>query len=181
VRKETSWTQVLIDCNVKVSYALSPQAKGKVERSYQWLQDRLVRTCVRENVSDIKHAQMVLNQEIKRYNYRQVHSTTQEVPHYRLKKALEEKKSLFREFKIKEPFKSAKDIFCLRLDRVADAYRKISINNLKLKVNKVNPRDKVNLRIYPLKKGLCETRFRVKNQLVDIQKVRSADLKGVHF
>lgn len=44
---DPQWKQVLNDCNVKIVYALSPQAKGKIERPYQWLQDRLVRTCVR--------------------------------------------------------------------------------------------------------------------------------------
>ncbi|MBT9165157.1 MAG: hypothetical protein DDT23_01172 [candidate division WS2 bacterium] len=33
---------------VDVSYALSPEAKGKVERPYRWLQDRIVRTCALE-------------------------------------------------------------------------------------------------------------------------------------
>lgn len=70
------WKQVLQDCNVKVTYALSPQAKGKMERPYGWLQDRLIRTCVREEVSDIKPAQQILRQEIHRYNFQQVHSTT---------------------------------------------------------------------------------------------------------
>ena len=175
------WKQVLDDCNVKVTYALSPQAKGKIERPYQWLQDRLVRTCLRENVTDIEQAQMILKQEIKRYNYRQVHSTTQEVPFFRFQNALEQKRSLFRPFEIIPPFESAKDIFCLRINRVADAYRKISINRLKLKVNKVNPRDEVTLKIYPLKKGICEIRCWVKNQLVDIQKIKKSDLKGVQF
>src|SRR4030042_6811129 len=63
---DPQWKQVLYDCNVKVIYALSPQAKGKIERPYQWLQDRLVRTCVRENVSDIKQGQKILTQEIRR-------------------------------------------------------------------------------------------------------------------
>jgi len=31
------WKQVLDDCKIKVSYALSPQAKGKIERPYQWI------------------------------------------------------------------------------------------------------------------------------------------------
>jgi len=79
------WKQVLDDCNVKVTYALSPQAKWKIERPYGWLQDRLIRTCVREDIAEIKPAQQILRQEIYRYNYRQVHSTTQE------------KRSLFRE------------------------------------------------------------------------------------
>jgi hypothetical protein len=61
------WKQVLQDCNVKVTYALSPQAKGKMERPYGWLQDRLIRTCVREDVTKIQEAQKVLNQELHRY------------------------------------------------------------------------------------------------------------------
>lgn len=45
-----------------------------------------------------------------------------------------EKRSLFREFRIMPPFKSTKDIFCLRVDRMVDSYRKVSINKLELKV-----------------------------------------------
>ena len=54
------WKQVLEDCNVKVTYALSPQAKGKIERPYGWLQDRLIRTCVREDITNIRQAQQIL-------------------------------------------------------------------------------------------------------------------------
>ncbi len=177
---DTQWKQVLNDCGVKIIYALSPQAKGKIERPYGWLQDRLIRTCAREQVIDIKQAQGVLNYEIHRYNYRQVHSTTQEVPYYRFQKAMEEKKSLFREFKIKPPFQSTKDIFCLRLQRTADAYRKISINNLVLKTH-ADPYDTIELRIYPLNNLFSEVRFWRENNLVDVQKVKNSDLNMVHF
>ncbi|MBW1613114.1 MAG: hypothetical protein JRJ57_03890 [Deltaproteobacteria bacterium] len=108
------------DCNIKVTYALSPQAKGKIERPYRWLQDRVIRTCVRDNVTDIKQAQRVLNYEVHRYNYKQLHSTTQEVPYFRFQRALKEKRSLFREFRVKPPFQSVKDIFCLRVNRTID-------------------------------------------------------------
>lgn len=170
------WKQVLHDCNVKIIYALSPQAKGKIERPYQWLQDRLVRTCVREDVSDIRQAQKILGQEIHQYNYRRVHSTTQEVPYIRLKNALGHGVSLFRSFKVKPPYESTKDIFCLRTDRVADSYRKISINNLSLKINKVDPHETVNIRIYPINKGLAELRFWCNGRLVDVQKIKQQDL-----
>jgi len=156
-------------------------AKGKIERPYGWLQDRLIITCVRENITDIKKAQIILNREIQRYNYRQVHSITQEVPYFRFKNALKENKSLFREFKIKPPFQSVKDIFCLRIDRIADAYRRISINNLQFKVNHLNPREIVNLRIYPLKSGISEIRFWCNEKLIDVQKIKNTDLKGMHF
>ena len=174
---DTQWKQVMDDCNVKVIPALSPQAKGKIERPYGWLQDRLIRTCVREDVSDIKHAQNILRQEIHRYNYRQVHSTTQEVPYYRFQRALKEGKSLFRQFAIKPPYQSAKDIFCLRINRVIDAYRKISIKNFQLKINNATPRQTVNLRIYPVSNGLAELRFWCNGKLIDIQRAKIDDLQ----
>jgi len=174
------WKQVLEDCHVKVTYALSPQAKGKIERPYGWLQDRLIRTCVREDVATIKPAQQILRQEIYRYNYRQVHSTTLEIPYFRFQRALKEKQSLFREFKIRPPFESSKDIFCLRIDRTVDAYRNISISNLQFKVH-ADPRKQINLRLYPLNAELTEIRFWCESKLIDIQKIKTSDLKGVHF
>jgi hypothetical protein len=175
------WKQVLDDCNVKVIYALSPQAKGKIERPYQWLQDHLVRTCVRENVTDIQKARTILKQEIRHYNHHQVHSTTQEIPSARFHEALEEKKTLFRSFAVKPPFESPKDIFCLRIQRVVDAYRRVSLNNFQFKVNHSNPREPVTLRIYPLNSVLSEVRVWCNNKLIDIQKIKNCDLKGVQF
>ena len=174
------WKQVLDDCNVKVTYALSPQAKGKMERPYGWLQDRIVRICVREDIANIKPAQQVLRQEIHRYNYRQVHSTTQEIPYFRFQRALKEKQSLFREFKISPPYKSAKDIFCLRMNRIVDPYRHISISPLQFKVH-ADPHKQVNLRIYPLNDEISEIRFWCEGELINAQKVKNSELKGVHF
>jgi hypothetical protein len=175
------WKQVLQDCNVKVTYALSPQAKGKMERPYGWLQDRLIRTCVREDVKEIKQAQRVLNLELYRYNHQQLHSTTQEIPYLRFQRALKERQSLFREFTIKPPYQSVKDIFCLRMDRTIDPYRRISINNLQLKVNHATPGKTVNLRIYPSTNEISEIRFWCEGKLIDAQRIKNTDLKGVHF
>lgn len=175
------WKQVLEDCDVKVVYALSPQAKGKIERPYGWLQDRLVRTLARMNIKDITPAQNILKQEIQRYNYHQVHSTTREVPYFRMKNAIKEGKSIFRTFTVKPPFTSTNDIFCLHLQRIADSYRRISLNTLELRVNKTNPHDTLDLRIYPLNNDLCEIRFWRDKELIDIQKIKKTDLKGVHF
>jgi len=175
------WKQVLQDCNVEVIHSLSPQARGKIERPYGWLQDHLIRTCVREDVTEIQQAQKILNQELRRYNHHQVHSTTQEIPYLRFQRALKEKQSLFREFKIKLPFQSVKDIFCLRMHRTVDPYRRISINNLQLKVNHATPRKEVNLRIYPLNHQISEIRFWCEGTLIDVQRIKNSDLKGVHF
>lgn len=179
---EPQWKQVLSDCNVKVIYALSPQAKGKIERPYQWLQDRIVRTCARENLKTIEQAKEVLRYEVERYNNRQVHSTTKEIPIIRLEKAIKEKKSLFREFKIKPPYLSTKDIFCMRDERTVDAYRKISINNLSLKIQGAPIGERINLRIYPdITTGLSDIRFWYKDKFIGMQKVKNSDLDLVHF
>jgi len=72
---------------VDVSFALSPQAKGKVERPYRWLQDRIVRTCVYEQISEMEGGRSVLRDELNRYtipargNNHQVHSTLVRIFH----------------------------------------------------------------------------------------------------
>ena len=173
------WKQVLNDCGIKVIYALSPEAKGKIERPYRWLQDHLIRICVRENVTTIKEARKILAAEVKEYNYKRVHSTTKEIPYARFQKALKDKRTLFREFKLPPPFKSPKDLFCLRLSRTTDGYRKVSINNIPVKVNGVDPYQSLIIRIYPINPTVSELRFWHKDQLVDIQTFKNNDLKGV--
>ena len=173
------WKQVLNDCGIKVIYALSPEAKGKIERPYRWLQDHLIRICVRENITTIREARKILAEEVKEYNYKRVHSTTEEIPDVRFQKALQDKRSLFREFKLPPPFKSPKDLFCLRLQRTTDGYRKISINSIPVKVNGVDPYESLVIRIYPLNPAVSELRFLHKDKLVDIQTLKNSDLKGV--
>ena len=58
------WKEVLNDLSIEVVYALSPVAKGKVERPYHWLQDHLVRTCVRRKFTSIDQARQVLYEEL---------------------------------------------------------------------------------------------------------------------
>jgi hypothetical protein len=136
---------------------------------------------VREEVTDINKAQQILNRELYRYNHRQVHSTTQEIPYLRFQRALRENNSLFRSFQIRPPWVSPKDIFCLRVDRTIDAYRKISVNGLQLKINGAIPHELVTLRIYPLNKVLSEVRFWSQNRLIDNQKLKNTDLFPMHF
>lgn len=176
---DPQWKKVLRDCRVDWTHALSPQAKGKIERPYRWIQDHLARTCARERVTEITDARKILKEEIKEYNHKRVHSTTGEIPHIRFQKAIREKRTLFREFEIPKPYKSIRDIFCFRITRTADGYRRIGINNIQFKVNKVNPRDKLDLRIYPISKVYSEVRFWREGELLDIQKIRNEDLKRI--
>ena len=179
---DTQWKMVLNELNVDVIYALLPQARGKIERPYQWLQDRIVRTCAREKITIVEEAQKVLEEEAERYNYHQVHSTTGEIPIIRFKRAIREKRSLFREFVIPFPYKSTKDIFCLRVKRTVDAYHKISISNIKLRVHKAPLRKEVELRIVPDDKtGIAEVRIWYKDILTDVYHIKNSDLSIVKF
>lgn len=176
------WKEVLQDLGIGVTYALSPAAKGKIERPYQWLQDHIVRTCTHEKITRIQDAREILYEEIHRYNYKRVHSTTKEIPAVRYEKALGEKRSLFRAFELKKPYEKLEDIFCYRTKRTVNAYRRISLNKLQLAVSGVPIREEVELRLnFDLKTRLATIRFWYKNTLVGQQQVKIDDLKGMEF
>jgi hypothetical protein len=147
------WKQCVETAGSKVIYALSPQAKGKIERPYRWLQDRIVRTCAREKITTIKDAREVLRYEEERYNKHQVHSTTGEIPEIRFNRARESGQSFFRPFIVPQPYIQADDVFCLRETRQTDGYRKISLWNQILQVPKVDPFEEVDIHIIPNRKS----------------------------
>jgi len=146
---DPQWRQVMRLLKINVTYALSPQAKGKIERPYRWLQDRIVRTCALEGISTLEDARLVLQAEVDRYNNHQVHSTTGEIPAIRFTKAKQAGNSLFRPFMLPKPYTSLKDVFCLRDTRIVDGYRRISVFNKSIEVPKVPLREDVELHLVP--------------------------------
>ena len=157
---DPQWKQTLNECMVSAVYALSPQAKGKVERPYGWIQDRMVRTAAKEGIKTIGGLRKVLKDLIWRYNHKWVHSTTKEIPIVRFENAARGGKSLFRPFRLGEKDMTVDDIFCLREERVVDSYRKISLNGVELRVPGGIPRQTVNLKLVPDEnKGLVKIRF----------------------
>ncbi len=176
------WTQILDECQVKPVFALSPQAKGKVERPYGWLQDHLVRLCYRKNITTISQGNHLLGQEVNAYNFKRVHSTIEEIPYLRYQRAIRDKRTLFRPFQIPAPFQSTKDIFCIRMDRTVDAYRCVTIKNQKIKFSNAPIYEKVQLRVHPdTTTGISEIRFWHKGKLLDIQKIKTELIDPVHF
>ena len=145
----TQWGKIMHLLNVDVTYALSPQAKGKVERPYRWLQDRMVRTCIYEKISEFEDCRGVLRDEIDRYNNHQVHSTTREIPSIRFERALEDGNSLFRKFSLPKPYTSPLDVFCLRTQRMVNGYRRISLFKHEIEVPKVPLREYVDVHMVP--------------------------------
>jgi len=164
---DPQWKQVMRTLGVDVSYALSPQAKGKIERPYRWLQDHIVRTCAIEKITAVDDARGVLKEELNRYNNHQVHSTTGEVPSIRFDKARKEGKSLFRPFALPHPYTSVKDIFCLRDTRRVNGYRKISVFNHEIVVPNVPLREEVEVHLIPdMTRGALELRIWWEDRMV---------------
>lgn len=54
---------------IDITFALSPQAKGKIERPYHWMQDRTVRTCALERIDNLEDARQVLLEEFDLYRH----------------------------------------------------------------------------------------------------------------
>lgn len=179
---DPQFKQVLIDCGVDLAYALSPQAKGKIERPYRWIQDRLVRIAAKEKLSTIEELRSPLKELINSYNTKWVHSTTKQIPIRRFEEALSDQRYLFKPFKIEDPDQTVDDIFCLRAERIVDAYRKVSLDGTTLKVPNGTPRQKVDIRIAPsTKKGFANVRFWQQLNFLGSQKVPLKDLRMVRF
>lgn len=155
-------------------YPLKP--KERLNGLTKWMQDRIIRTCIREDVKEINHGQRVLNGELDRYNHKQVHSTTEEIPYLRFQNAKEQNKSLFREFKVPPPYLTLKDIFCFRTSRIVDTYCKITIKNLSLRLKDAEPRQSIDIRAYALDDRLVELRFWHHGRFLESHRVKMADL-----
>jgi hypothetical protein len=146
---DTQWGKMMDRLGVDVIYALSPQAKGKIERPYRWLQDRVVRTCALEHITALGEVRQVLREEVERYNQHQVHSTTKEAPAIRFDRALGQANSLFRPFSVPAPYTSADDVFCLQETRVTNGYGRISLFNHQIRVANVPLRERVDVHMVP--------------------------------
>jgi len=172
---DPQWRQVMRLMGVDVTYALSPQAKGKVERPYRWLQDRIVRTCALEKLTSLDEVRSVLRHEVDRYNNHQVHSTTGEIPNLRFENARKAGTSLFR------PFTSPKDVFCLRDTRILNGYRRISLFNQEIEVPHVPLREDVELHMIPnIGKQILEVRIWWNKKFVHSINMPLANIR-VHF
>ena len=164
---DPQWRQVMRLMGVQVTYALSPQAKGKIERPYRWLQDRIVRTCALEHLSNFEDVHSVLREEVDRYNNHQVHSTTGEIPSMRFEHARSTGNTFFRPFSVPKPYTSLKDIFCLRETRTVNGYRRISFFNHEIEMPHVPLREDVELHLVPdPAQNVLEIRFWFQQKMV---------------
>ena len=138
--------------------------------------DRIVRRSAREHAHTIQDVRLLLAQEVDRYNNRQVHSTTREIPTKRFETAIEEGRTCFRPIdltKTRPPVTSTKDIFCLRTERKVNGYGKISLASTQLSVPGHLPDGMViTLHIIP-GTPLTEVRFMRNNTVLGYQQIQT--------
>jgi len=65
---KTQFARLLKELDVKIIFARSPQAKGRIERSFETLQDRLVKELRLANISSLEQANAFLDKYLPKYN-----------------------------------------------------------------------------------------------------------------
>ncbi len=177
---DPQWKQVLKRCGVEVVYALSPQAKGKIERPYRWLQDRIVRIAAKEKLTTLSELREVLRNLTQTYNNVWVHSTTKEIPMVRFEKAQNGNCSLFRPLgNLKS---DSRDLFCLRFIRKTDGYRRISLDSVIVELPNAKPVTETELRCsFDRESGLVVMRCFQEGRFVEEKLVKLGAFKTLRF
>lgn len=135
-------------CNIigiKLINAKTANAKGKIERPFRYLQDRLCRRMAKEEVRTMDHANRILQEEIEFYNCYKIHSITGQIPIDRVNQSMKNKTSAVRPFNT-ERF-NVKDVFCLHHKRSVDKFHRISYDGFKIRLNHVQYMQKVHVNV----------------------------------
>jgi transposase InsO family protein len=90
------------------------QAKGKVEKAFDYFQRRLPYLCEKHKVQEISEAQKILDDLVSYYNEQRIHEETGEIPAKRWQEAVSNGKGKLRPL---EPSTDLDRIFCIHLQR----------------------------------------------------------------
>jgi hypothetical protein len=90
------------------------QAKGKVEKIFDYLQRRVPYLCEKHKVKDCVEAQKILDDLVSYYNDQRIHEETQEIPTKRWQQAIDQGKAKLRPL---EPSVDLEKVFSIHLKR----------------------------------------------------------------
>jgi hypothetical protein len=85
-----------LEVELKLTGKAQPQAKGKIEKLFDYLQRRIPYLCEKHNITNLTNANHLLDQEVAYYNHEHFHETIQETPNQRWDRALKEHRSYLR-------------------------------------------------------------------------------------
>jgi len=85
---EVQFRRALQALDVGVIYAQTPQAKGKIEKRFDYFQRRLPQLCQRHAITEVTQAAPILDDLVGYYNEQRPHAETREIPQARWERAL---------------------------------------------------------------------------------------------
>jgi len=85
-----------VEVDLKYTRKAQPQAKGKVEKRFDYFQRRLPYLCERQKIKNLTEANKVLRDLVEFFNECHIHQETGERPNHRWKKAEDEGRSSLR-------------------------------------------------------------------------------------
>lgn len=89
--------------DLKLTGKAQPQAKGKIEKRFDYLQRRIPLLCEQYRITSLTAANRLLRDQVAYYNECHVHAETLEIPEKRWRKALEEGRTYLRPLPEKTP------------------------------------------------------------------------------
>jgi hypothetical protein len=144
----TQFTRALaaVDTAVKFTAKAHPQAKGKIEKRFDYFQRRIPYYCERYRITNLTKANEILQETINDYNTLHVHDETKEVPEKRWQNALTEGRSFLRPIPEKAPLDI---IFALHYERSVEKDGTISFSGKSWKIPHAPIRRKVTVILRP--------------------------------
>jgi transposase InsO family protein len=103
-----------LDIGIVYTGKRQAQAKGKVEKIFDYFQRRLPYLCEKHKVKECGEAQKILDDLVQYYNERRIHGETQEIPDQRWQEAIRRNQGKLRPL---EPSLDLEKIFSLQLQR----------------------------------------------------------------
>jgi len=85
-----------VDVTLKLAQKGRPQAKGKVEKRFDYFQRRIPYLCERYNITSLTQANKILDEEVSVFNQEHIHAETKEIPDKRWQRAVEEGRTFLR-------------------------------------------------------------------------------------
>ena len=137
-----------LDIGVIYTRKGAAEAKGKVEKRFDYFQRRIPYLCEKHRVKGVEEAQKIVDDVVAYYNHTREHLETKEVPVKRWERANEEGKARLRPV---DPSKDLDAIFSLQYPRVSKKDGTISFQGKLLKIGSL-PGQKVTVCLIPEKK-----------------------------
>lgn len=91
-----------VDVSLKLTAKAHPEAKGKIEKKFDYFQRRVPLLCEKYRITNLAKANQVLQESVAFYNEHHIHEETKEIPEKRWKKAVEEGRSYLRPLEMGE-------------------------------------------------------------------------------